>query len=71
MEKELSSYLTNLLISSLDDIDLTLRVKTLFSALARAYYKGLYLSTNYPKVFWELFIELMMDKHPGYVLYHV
>ena len=71
MEKELSSYLTNLLRSSLDEIDPTLRVKNLFSALARAYDKGFSLSSNYPKGFGELFIEWMMDKHPGYVLYHV
>ena len=35
LEKELSSYLTNLLRSILDEIDPILRVKTLFSALAR------------------------------------
>ena len=71
MDKELSSYLTNLLRSSLDDIDTTLRVKTLFIALARAYDKGFSLSANYPNGFVELFIEWMMDKHPGYVLYHI
>ena len=46
-------------------------MKTIFSALACAYYKGFYISTNYPKGFGELFIEWMMDKHPWYVLYHV
>ena len=71
LEKELSSYLTNLLVSSLDEIYPTLRVKNLLSALARAYDKGLSLSDNYQKIFGELFIEWMMDKHPGYVLYHV
>ena len=60
-EKELSSYLTNLLRSSLDEIDPTLRVKTLFSVLAHAYDKGFSLSANYPKGFGELFIEWMMD----------
>ena len=71
MEKELSSYLTNLLISSIDEIDPTLHVKTLFSDLACAYDKGLYLSANYPKGFGELFIEWMIDTHPWYVLYHI
>ena len=56
LEKELPSYITNLLRSSLDEIDPTLRVKTLFSALARAYKKGFSLSANYPKVFGEFFI---------------
>ena len=46
-------------------------MKTLFSALARAYGKNFSLSANYPKGFGELFIEWMMDKNPGYVLYHV
>ena len=49
----------------------TIRVKTLFSALARAYVKCLSLSDNYPKGFGELFIEWIMDNHPGYVLYPV
>ena len=71
LEKELSSYLTNLLISSLDEIDTTLHVKTLFSALVHAYNKGFSLSANYPKGFGELFIDWMMDNHPGYVLYHI
>ena len=39
LEKEFSSYLTILLRSSLDEIDTTLHVKTLFSALAHAYDK--------------------------------
>ena len=51
LDKELSLYLTNLLISSLDEIYPTLRVKTLFSALARAYDKGFCLSAKYPKGF--------------------
>ena len=34
LDKELSSYFTNLLISSLDEIDPTLRVKTILSAIA-------------------------------------
>ena len=46
-------------------------MKTLFSDLARAYDKGFSLSANKPKVFGELFIKWMMDKHPGYVLDHV
>ena len=71
LEKELPSYLTNLLRSILDEIDPTLRVKNLFSALARAYGKGFSLPSNYPKGLGELFIEWTMDKHPGYVLYHV
>ena len=71
LDKELSSYLTNPLRSILDELDATLRVKTLFSALAREYNKGFSLSSNYPKGFGELFIELIMDKHLGYVLYHV
>ena len=71
LEKEISSYLTNLLGSSLDEIDPTLPVKTLFIALARAKDKGLSLSANYPKEFGELLIKWMMDKHLGYVLYHV
>ena len=69
--KELSSYLTNLLRSSLDEIYPTLRVKTLFSALALAYDKGLSLSPNYPKGFGDLFVEWMMDDLLGYVMYHV
>ena len=69
--EKLSSYLTNILRLSLDEIDPTLRVKTLFSALARAYNKGFSISANNPKGFGELFIEWMMDKHPWYVLYHV
>ena len=71
MEKDFSSLLTNILRSSLDEIDPTLSVKTLFITLARAYDKGFYLSANYPKRFGELFIKLMMDKHPGNVPYHV
>ena len=46
-------------------------MKTLFSALARAYDKCFSLSANYPKGFGGLFVEWMMDKHLGYVLYHV
>ena len=46
-------------------------MKTLSSALAHAYDKGLSLSTNYPNGFGDLFIEWIMDKHPAYVLYHV
>ena len=49
----------------------TLLVKTLFSALACAYDKGFSISSDYPKGSGELSIEWMMDKHPGYVLYHV
>ena len=71
LEKELSSYLTNLLRSSLDEIDPTLRVKNLSIALALAYDKGFSLSANYSKGFGEFFIEWMMDKHLGYVLYHI
>ena len=71
LEKEFASYLTNLLRSSLGEIDATLRVKNLFSALACAFDKGFSLSSNYPKVFGELFIEWMMDNHPGCVMYHV
>ena len=56
LDKELSSYLTNLLRSSLDEIDTTLRVKTLFSALARAYDKCFSLSAKYPKGFGYFFI---------------
>ena len=68
MENEISSYLTNILRSSIDEIDPTLRVKTQFSALACAYDKGFYISANYPKGFGDLFIKWMMDKHPGYIL---
>ena len=71
LEKELSLYLTNLLGSILYEIDTTLHVKTLFSALARAYNKGLSLSANCPKFFGELFIDWMVNNHPGCVLYHV
>ena len=71
LELELSSYLSTVLRESLDRIDSTLRVKTLFSAFARAYDKGFSLSANYPKGFGELFIQWMMDTHPSYVLYHV
>ena len=46
-------------------------MKTLFNSLARAYVKRLFLSDNYPKGFGELFIEWMMDKNPGYVIYHI
>ena len=46
-------------------------MKTIFSALEHVYDKGFSLSANYPKGFGELFIEWIMDKHPGYVLYHV
>ena len=56
LRKKLSSHLTNILRSSIYEIDPTLRVKTLFSALARAYDKGFSISANYPKVFGELFI---------------
>ena len=65
MEKELASKLTNLLISNLDEIYTTLRVKILFSALAHEYYKGFSLSANYPKGFGELFIEWMMVSTQG------
>ena len=71
LEKELLSYLTNLLRSSLYEIYPTLHVKTLSSALACAYNKCFSLSENYPKVFGELFIDWTMDKQPGYVLYHI
>ena len=71
LDKELSSYLTNLLRSIIDEIDPTLRVKTLYSALACSYYKGFSLSANYPKGFVELSVKCIMDKHPGCVLYHV
>ena len=71
LEKELSSYLTNLLISSLDYIDPTLCVKDIFSALVREYDIGFSLSANHPKGFGGLFFKWMMDNHSGYVLYHV
>ena len=71
LEKDFSSYPTNLLRSILYEIDTTLRMKNLFNALAHAYDKGFFISANYPKGFGELFIEWMIDKHPWYVLYHV
>ena len=46
-------------------------MKTIFSALACAYDKGFYLFANHPKGFRELSTKRMMDKHPGYVLYHI
>ena len=71
LENEISSTLTTLLRDSLDEIDPCLRVKTVFSALARAYDKAFSLSANYPKGFGEHFLVWMMEYHPGYVLYHV
>ena len=46
-------------------------MKNLFSALAREYDKNFSLSANYPKGFGGFFIKWIMDKHPGYVMYHV
>ena len=46
-------------------------MKTLFSSLARAYDKGFSIYDNHQKVFGELLIEWIMDKHPWYLLYHV
>ena len=37
----------------------------------RAYDKNFSLSANYPKGIGGLFVKWILDKHPGYVLYHV
>ena len=46
-------------------------MKNLFSSLARAYDNDFSLYANYQKGFGELLIDWMIDKHPGYVMYHV
>eukprot|EP00956_Cyclotella_meneghiniana_P032426 scaffold89181_cov36-Cyclotella_meneghiniana.AAC.1 len=71
MEKSLSKYLNQMLRSSLDDIDSTLRVTTSISAVIRAIDKEFSLSANYPKGHGELFLEWIRENYPGVLLLHV
>ena len=71
MEKCLSKYLNEMLRSSLDEIDSTLRVTTSISAIIRAIDKEFSLSANYPKGHGELFLEWIREHYPGVLLLHV
>eukprot|EP00956_Cyclotella_meneghiniana_P033421 scaffold95984_cov36-Cyclotella_meneghiniana.AAC.1 len=71
MEKTLSKYLNEMLRSSLDEIDSTLRVTTSISAVIRAIDKEFSLSANYPKGHGELFLEWIREHYPGVLLLHV
>ena len=71
MEKALAKHLNELLRSSLDEIDPTLRVSTSMSAIIRAIDKEFSLSANYPKGHGELFLEWLREHYPGVLLLHV
>lgn len=71
MEKALAKHLNELLRSSLDEIDPTLRVTASISAIVRAIDKEFSLSANYPKGHGELFLEWIRENHPGALLFHV
>jgi hypothetical protein len=68
---ELSKYLTVMLRDSLNTIDSSLWVSTMFTPFARAYDKELSLAANYPKGHGELFAEWMKENYPGELLFHV
>eukprot|EP00956_Cyclotella_meneghiniana_P013362 scaffold19250_cov21-Cyclotella_meneghiniana.AAC.1 len=70
MEKSLSKYLNEMLRSSLDEIDSTLRVTMSISAVIRAIDKEFSLSANYPKSHGELFLWIR-EHYPGVLLLHV
>jgi hypothetical protein len=71
IEIDFSKYLTVMLRDSLDKIDSSLCVSTMFTPFARAYDKESSLSTNYPKGHGELFAEWMKENYPGKLLFHV
>ena len=71
VEIELSKYLTVMLKDTLDRIDSSLRVSTMFTPFARAYDKEFSLAANYPKGHGELFAEWMKENYPGELLFHV
>jgi hypothetical protein len=71
VEIELSKYLRVMLRDSLDRIDSSLRVSTMFTPFARAYDKEFSLAANYPKGHGELFAEWMKENYPGELLFHV
>ena len=71
LEKALSRHLTVILQTSLDEIDPTLRVKTLMSSLCRAYDKEFSLAANYPKGHGKYFLGFIKQFYPGVLLYHV
>jgi hypothetical protein len=66
-----SKFLTVVLRDSLDKIDSSLRVSTMFTSFARAYDKEFSLAVNYPKGHGELFAEWMKENYPGKLLFHV
>jgi hypothetical protein len=71
VEKSLTKHLNEILRSSLDEIDVTLRVSSSISALIRAIDKEFSLSANYPKGHGELFKAWMKENYPGALLFHV
>ena len=71
VEIELSKYLMVMLRDSLDNIDISLRILTMFTPLAQAYDKEFSLATNYPKGHGELFAKWMKENYPGELLFHV
>ena len=71
MEINQSKFLTVVLRDSLDKIDSSLRVSTMFTSFARAYDKEFSLAVNYPKGHGELFAEWMKENYPGKLLFHV
>jgi hypothetical protein len=67
----LSKYLTVMLRDSLNTIDSSLWVSTVFTPFARVYDKEFSLAANYPKGHGELFTEWMKENYPGELLFHV
>jgi hypothetical protein len=71
VEKSLTKFLNEILRSSLDEIDPSLRVSSSISAIIRAIDKEFSLSANYPKGHGELFKAWMKKYHFGALLFHV
>ncbi len=67
----LSKYSTEILRDSLNKIDSSFWVSTMFTAFARAYNKEFSLAANYSKGHGELFAEWMKEYYPGDLLFHV
>ena len=71
MENALTKRLNLILKADLEEIAPELRVKTSFSAIARAYDKGFSRNANYVKGFGEDFAPWMKKNKPREEMYHV
>jgi len=71
MEKALTTKLNQMMKADLEEISYELRVKTSFSAVARAYDKGFSRNANYAKGFGEDYAPWLKKNKPREHMYHV